>query len=100
MEQAAEGGRPAGGGGWAEGPALEQAAAEASHTWQDGLHKWGLGRDRLVALDSAAQFAVFTPGSDAGIPVSVLSSMATPNIPWENNREILREKIASTVTAF
>ncbi len=82
------------------GKTIEQAAAEASHTWQDGLHKWGIGRDRLVALDSAAQFAVFTPGSDAGIPVSVLSSMATPNIPWENNREILREKIASTVTAL
>lgn len=82
------------------GKTIEQAATEASLSWRDGLQKWGIGYDRLVALDEAAQFAVFTPGSDAGIPVSVLSSLATPNIPWDDNREILREKIASTVTAL
>ena len=82
------------------GQTIEQAAAEASRTWKGGLQEWGIGHDRLEALDRAAQFAVFTPGSDAGIPVSVLSSLATPNIPWENNREVLREKIASTVTAL
>jgi len=82
------------------GKTVEQAAAEASLSWRDGLQKWGIGSDRLVALDGAVQFAIFTPGSDAGIPVSVLSSLATPNIPWENNRESLREKITSTVTAL
>ncbi len=82
------------------GKTIEQAAAEASLSWRDGLQKWGIDSDRLVALDKAAQFAIFTPGSDAGIPVSVLSSLSTPNIPWEDNREALREKIASTVTAL
>ena len=82
------------------GKTVEQAAAEASLSWREGLQKWGIDHDRMIALDRAAQFAVFTPGSDAGIPVSVLSSLAAPKIPWENNREILREKINSTVTAL
>ncbi len=83
-----------------EGKPIEQAAKETSEAWKKGLADWGIDRERLNALKNAAEFAIYTPGSDAGIPVSVLSSLAAPSIPWEGNREILREKISSTVTAI
>ena len=51
-------------------------------------------------MKDAAQFAVYTPGSDAGVPVSILASLKAPDLPWEGNREVLREKISSTVTAL
>jgi len=51
-------------------------------------------------LKDAVEFAVYTPGSDAGLPVSILASLSAPPIPWEGNKEILREKISSTVTAL
>ncbi|MBI5823782.1 MAG: ATP-binding protein [Chloroflexi bacterium] len=79
---------------------LDQAADEAASAWRSGLKEWGIGPDRLQALQNAAQFAIFTPGSDAGIPVSVLSSLAAPDLDWETNREVLRERISSTVTAL
>ncbi|MBT3336600.1 MAG: DUF853 family protein [Anaerolineae bacterium] len=82
------------------GVSVEQAAMKTAETWKDGLEKWGIDSSRLRALKNAAQFAVYTPGSDAGIPVSVLSSLAVPDLDWRENREILREKIASTVTAL
>ncbi len=82
------------------GKTPEQAAMDAALAWRSGLQEWGIERERILALKNAAQFAVFTPGSDSGIPVSVLSSLAAPEIPWDANREILREKIASTVTAL
>lgn len=82
------------------GKTPEQAATEASLAWRSGLQEWGIERERILALKNAAQFAVFTPGSDAGIPISVLSSLAAPALPWDENREVLREKIASTVTAL
>ena len=82
------------------GKSVEQVAADASLSWREGLKEWGIPQDRVLALKTAAQFAVFTPGSDAGIPVSVLSSLASPQISWNENREILREKITSTVTAL
>ncbi len=63
------------------------------------MKEWGIGQDRLLALQNAAKFAIYTPGSDSGIPVSVLSSLAAPNLDWESNREVLRERISSTVTA-
>jgi len=82
------------------GKSLEQVAIDASTSWREGLKEWGMPQERVLALKNAAQFAIFTPGSDAGIPVSVLSSLAVPEIPWKDNREVLREKITSTVTAL
>ena len=83
-----------------EGKSVEQAAAEAAQNWKEGLAQWGIGPDRLEALRDSVQFAVYTPGSDAGIPVSILASLEAPKIPWEENREALREKISGTVTAL
>lgn len=44
--------------------------------------------------------AIYSPGSDAAIPVSILSSLKAPIISWEENQEVLRENIASTVSAL
>ena len=82
------------------GKTIEQVATETAMTFREGLSEWGITQERLLALKNSAQFAVYTPGSNSGIPVSVLSSLAAPNIPWDENREVLREKIASTVTAL
>lgn len=82
------------------GKTTEQAAMEASINWRNGLNEWGITQERVLALKNSAQFAIFTPGSDSGIPVSVLSSLAAPELSWNENREVLREKIASTVTAL
>lgn len=82
------------------GMSLEQAAQKAAETWRKGLEDWGLGPEQLLALKNAAQFTVYTPGSDAGVPVNILASLKAPEISWEGNREVLREKIAGTVTAL
>ena len=82
------------------GKTLEQVATDASTSWRNGLKEWGMAQERVLALKNSVQFAIFTPGSDSGIPVSVLSSLAAPEISWQDNREILRERIASTVTAL
>ncbi len=82
------------------GETVEQAALAASQAWRKGLEQWNINQERLSALTDAAAFAVYTPGSDAGIPVSVLSSLAAPKLDWAENREVLRERVASTVTAL
>ncbi|HMD82963.1 MAG TPA: hypothetical protein VKE92_16710, partial [Anaerolineales bacterium] len=73
---------------------------DSSTSWRKGLEEWGIPQERVLALKNAAQFTIFTPGSDAGIPVSVLTSLAAPALDWKENRELLREKISSTVTAL
>lgn len=83
-----------------EGKSVEQAAADAAALWRKGLAGWGIPPERLRELQGSAQFAVYTPGSDAGLPVSILASLQAPDLSWEGNREVLLEKISGTVTAL
>jgi hypothetical protein len=82
------------------GKSLEQVATEAALTWRNGLEQWDIDADRLMALKNAVQFAIYTPGSDSGLLVKALSSLALPTVEERANREILVDKIASTVTAL
>lgn len=79
---------------------LDQAAMEAATSWRNGMKEWGMTQERILDLKNSVRFSIFTPGSDSGIPVSVLSSLAAPELDWEENREVLRERISSTVTAL
>jgi hypothetical protein len=83
-----------------DGVTVEQAAEKAASLWKNGLASYGIEKPRLEALKNAVEYAVYTPGSDSGLPVSILTSLSAPPIPWEGNREILREEISSTVTAI
>lgn len=78
----------------------EKAAQEAAEAWRDGLKEWGMTQEHILDLKNSVKFSIFTPGSNSGIPVSVLSSLDAPNLDWEENREVIREKITSTVTAL
>ena len=83
-----------------DGKTVEQAAEGAASLWRNGLAKWDIGSERIQALQDAVHYAIYTPGSDAGIPVNILASLEAPPISWEDNRELLREKISSTITAL
>src|SRR4030065_2056478 len=55
------------------GKTVEQAAAETAAQWKQGLADWDITPERILALKNSAQFAVYTPGSDAGTPVRILA---------------------------
>ncbi|MGB7536942.1 MAG: hypothetical protein WBM17_00240 [Anaerolineales bacterium] len=82
-----------------EGKTAAQAAAEAAASWKKGLAEWGIAPQRIQALQKSVQYSIYTPGSESGLPVSILASLEAPDVPWEANREVLREKISGTVTA-
>ncbi len=83
-----------------EGKSVEEVAEKTADLWRNGLAGWDIGQERLQALKDSVRFAVYTPGSDAGLPISILASLAAPDIPWAGNEELLREQIAGTVTAL
>jgi len=82
-----------------EGKTVEQLAAETAERWSKGLADWGIGREKLQALADAAEYTIYSPGSTSGIPVNILSSFEAPEIPFNENAEVLRERISTTVTA-
>ena len=83
-----------------EGQTVEQAAEAAAASWKKGTERSGIDRARMEKLANSVDYAIYTPGSDSAIPVSILSSLKAPAIEWEENKEMLRESISSTVTAL
>ena len=49
-------------------------AAEQADRWKKGLADWGQDLSRIQRLKDSADFTIYTPGSTAGVPVSVLTS--------------------------
>jgi hypothetical protein len=82
------------------GMTVEQAAQDAAASWKKGTERSGIDHDRMVRLAEKVDYVVYTPGSDSAIPISILSSLKAPAISWDENKEILRESISSTVTAL
>jgi len=79
---------------------VEEKSKTIAKTWEGGLKEWGIGPERIKAVRDAVEYAVYTPGSDAGIPVSILASLKAPQTSWNENKEASRERISSTVTAL
>ena len=75
-------------------------AAQQATLWQKGLGDWGQSGERIKKLRDAADFAVYTPGSNAGLPVSILKSFAAPSAELLDDAELLRERIGTTVTSL
>src|ERR1044072_3534437 len=57
--------------------AAEYASAQAE-LWKKGLSAWQQDGARIARLRDAADFAIYTSGSQAGPPVSVLHAFSVP----------------------
>src|SRR5215510_3897421 len=74
--------------------------AQVAKLWQEGLAKWGQDGARIKRLRDAADFRIYTPGSNAGIPVSILKSFVAPPESIRQDHESLAERINTTVTSL
>jgi len=75
-------------------------AAQQAATWSRGLAESGQDGARIGRLREAVEFAVYTPGSQAGLPISVLRSFAAPAPPLLEDKDLLRERIETTVQSL
>ncbi|HKO95795.1 MAG TPA: DUF87 domain-containing protein [Pyrinomonadaceae bacterium] len=78
----------------------EEYAAQQAETWKKGLAGWGQDGARIAKLKSAADFRIYTPGSTAGLPVSILKSFAAPEPLLRDDEELLRERVNTTATSL
>ncbi len=83
-----------------KGLSPQDFAAKQAETWKKGLESWGESGDRIAKLRQAADFVIYTPGSTAGIPVSILKSFAAPPAALLDDNELLRDRINSTATSL
>jgi len=83
-----------------KGLSAAEFAAQQADFWKKGLSEWGEDGERIKRLRSAADFRIFTPGSNAGFPVSILKSFAAPPAEIRDDNELLNERINTTTTSL
>ncbi len=79
---------------------LDEYATTVAERWKRGLAGWGIDNERVQEYRHSGRFSIYTPGSNAGLQLSILKSLAAPPNGFEGNEEILREQISGTVTAI
>lgn len=80
-----------------QGLTPDEFAQRTAEQWRNGLAEWDQPPERLARLRSAADFAIYTPGSLAGLPITVLRSFAAPP---ESDAELLQERIATAASGL
>lgn len=83
-----------------KGQTTEEYAAATAQNWQKGLADWGIGGERMRKLASEVSYTIFTPGSDMGVPLNIMGSLAAPALDWATEAEAIRERISGTVAAL
>lgn len=81
-----------------KGLPLEAYAQELANRWRKGLADWGQTPERIARLRDSSEWRIYTPGSEAGLPLSILQTFTAPK---DNvSREALNQKIDATTTAL
>jgi hypothetical protein len=83
-----------------KGLTREAFAEQQAAFWRKGLGEWGQGGDRIRRLREAADFAVYTPGSSAGIPLAIVKSFAAPAAALVEDADLFRERVNTTATGL
>jgi hypothetical protein len=83
-----------------KGLSPEAYADQQATLWRNGLLKWGQDGTRIQRLHESVDFIIYTPGSNAGVPISILRSFAAPPQGIREDNELLQERITTTVTSL
>ena len=83
-----------------QGIDADELAKRQAELWRKGLAKWDQDGERIRKLRESAELAIYTPGSEAGLPVSILSSFAAPSPELSADADLLRERISTTAASL
>jgi Skp family chaperone for outer membrane proteins len=78
----------------------EQLAAQTAEQWRKGLAAWDQTGERIERFRDTVDLAIYTPGSTAGLPLTVLRSFNAPPPGLIEQAEAYRERVGSTVSGL
>ena len=64
--------------------------------WRKGLGDWGQDGERIRRYNERVDKAIYTPGSSAGIPLTVLKSFSAPPQAVLDDSDTYRDRVQST----
>lgn len=83
-----------------KGVSPEEFATMEADKWKSGLASWGQQPERIQKLRDTVNFRIYTPGSTAGRPLTVLKSFAAPGPEVVRDREALHDRIGSATSGL
>ena len=75
-------------------------AGNQAELWRKGLADSGQAPERIAKLAGAAERVLYTPGSTAGVPLSILRALDAPSPAVLEDGEALRERVQSSVSGL
>ncbi len=75
-------------------------ADKTAAQWRDGLAAWQQPADRIRVLRETADLSIYTPGSNAGLAISLLRSFAAPAPDERADADAMRERILSAASSL
>lgn len=75
-------------------------ASKTAEDWQRGLAAWGQDGQRIRAMAKQTDRMIYTPGSSAGISVSVLGSFTAPAPDVLRDTDTLNSLVNATTTSL
>jgi len=78
----------------------EEYAKGQAKLWKNGLAGWGQNGERIERLKNSTEFTIYTPGSNAGLPVSIVDSFSAPKGKVIEDLDLLRERVQTTVSGL
>ena len=82
------------------GRTADEHARFTAELWQKGLADWGQDGTRIQALRDAVDLSIYTPGSEAGRPLTILRSFSAPPAALREDGDAYRERIQAAVSGL
>jgi hypothetical protein len=83
-----------------QGMTPQQFAEKTASRWKEGLAQWDQQPDRIARFRDSVDIAIYTPGSNAGLPLTILRSLDAPSSEVIDDAETFRERINSSVSGI
>ncbi|MBL8097158.1 MAG: ATP-binding protein [Anaerolineales bacterium] len=78
----------------------EAFAQQQADLWRKGLGDWGQDGARIQRLRDSSEIRVYTPGSNSGIPISILKSFAAPDPAVIDDAEAMRDRVSTAASSL
>lgn len=78
----------------------DEFAVNRADLWKKGLGDWGQEPLRILRYRDAAEAVIYTPGSDAGLPLTVLKSLDAPSAAVLGSLDAMRERVTATASGL
>ncbi len=83
----------------AKGEDSLEYAAKTANFWREGIYSWGQDESRVERFTYVDK-TIYTPGSSAGVPINILSSLSKPNSEIMDDSDNLSSYITTTVSSL